>query len=155
MGREGSLTTTSAHSSMPSVADVDLLIDTSLAVPALVVGHEFHHVSAAFVRGRKVGLAGHALAETYAVITRLPRGLRVSPSAAWHLIDQEFPTRRHPSQSLDALVATLAETGIGGGATYDGLVGLVAVSHHLPLATRDRRALVTYRTVGAMVILVE
>ncbi len=39
----------------------------------------------------------------------------------------------------------LPTIGIGGGAVYDALVGAAATHHRLRLATRDRRALETYR----------
>lgn len=44
--------------------------------------------------------------------------------------------------------AALAEAGISGGAVYDALVAAAAVHHGLPLVSRDRRALDTYRALG-------
>lgn len=40
----------------------------------------------------------------------------------------------------------MAQAGISGGGVYDALVGAVAVEHGVPLVTRDRRALRTYRS---------
>ena len=40
-------------------------------------------------------------------------------------------------------------TDVAGGAIYDALVAAAAVEHNLPLLTRDRRALDSYRAVGA------
>ena len=48
---------------------------------------------------------------------------------------------------LDGLVS--AE--IAGGAVYDALVGATAAEHGIVLATRDRRALDTYRALGVEV----
>ena len=43
---------------------------------------------------------------------------------------------------------------VSGGAVYDALVGQAAATHGLPLASRDRRAIETYRAVGASVELI-
>ncbi len=43
------------------------------------------------------------------------------------------------------LLVELPRMGIAGGAVYDALVGAAAREHDLVLATRDRRALDTYR----------
>jgi len=43
------------------------------------------------------------------------------------------------------LLAHLAHEGIAGGSVYDALVGATAAEHGLPLATRDRRSVDTYR----------
>ena len=45
----------------------------------------------------------------------------------------------------------LAEHGIAGGATYDGLIALAAKSARIVLGTRDRRAEGTYRRLGVEV----
>ncbi len=49
-----------------------LAIDTSVAVPLLVQTHVAHLEVVRWWDRREVHLAGHALAETYAVLTRLP-----------------------------------------------------------------------------------
>jgi predicted nucleic acid-binding protein len=46
------------------------------------------------------------------------------------------------------LIDVLGRAGIAGGSVYDALVGATAVEHGLKLATRDQRALVTYRALG-------
>jgi len=43
------------------------------------------------------------------------------------------------------LLERLPGLGIAGGAVYDALVGAAAAHHGMRLATRDRRALDTYR----------
>jgi predicted nucleic acid-binding protein len=40
----------------------------------------------------------------------------------------------------------MAELGIAGGAVYDALVAATAAEHGITLATRDRRAADTYRS---------
>jgi predicted nucleic acid-binding protein len=44
------------------------------------------------------------------------------------------------------LLVTLADSGIAGGQVYDALVGAAAKHHGIVLATRDRRAVDTYRS---------
>ena len=41
------------------------LLDTSTAVALIVEDHEAHHATLDQVRGRRLGLAGHAWFETY------------------------------------------------------------------------------------------
>jgi predicted nucleic acid-binding protein len=45
----------------------------------------------------------------------------------------------------------LAASGIAGGAVYDALVGACALEHGVVLATRDRRALGSYRALEVRV----
>jgi hypothetical protein len=49
------------------------------------------------------------------------------------------------------LRAELHAIGVAGGAVYDGLVGACAREHALTIATRDRRALETYRALDVRV----
>jgi predicted nucleic acid-binding protein len=43
------------------------------------------------------------------------------------------------------LIELLGKAGIAGGSVYDALVGATAIEHRVKLATRDQRALATYR----------
>jgi len=103
-------------------------------------------------RGATLGLAGHAAFETYSVLTRLPGALRLSAAGARTIIDANFPASVFltPAESARAL-ATLAETGIAGGAVYDGVVALAAASAGIPLLSCDRRALPTYSALAVTV----
>lgn len=105
-----------------------LAVDTSVAVPLLTATHEAHAVVLEWASGRPLDLCGHALAETYSVLTRLPGSSRVSPDDAVRLIDSNFEMRL----PLPEAVATqahhvFARVGIEGGAIYDGLVALAAL----------------------------
>lgn len=104
---------------------------------------------AKWARGRILGLSGHALAETYSVLTRLPGDARVDPADAVKLIDENF-AESFPLGARVARVAhrEFARRGIAGGATYDGLVGLAAREHGAVLFTRDARARATYEALG-------
>lgn len=52
------------------------------------------------------------------------------------------------------MVTTLAQSGVFGGASYDGLVALEAKAHAHTLLTLDERAQTTYRRVGVEFIVV-
>ncbi len=54
-------------------------------------------------------------------------------------------------QAAQDLFHRLVRLGIAGGAVYDALVAAAAVEHQIILATRDRRALDTYRALDAKV----
>lgn len=129
-----------------------LVVDTSVAIPLLVGSHEAHGAVAAWAAERSLSISGHALAETYSVLTRLPGDARVTPADAVALIDDNFVERLTLSADESAEVhRTLAGRGVAGGAVYDGLVALAAREHDAILVTRDVRARSTYEAVGARV----
>lgn len=123
-----------------------LLVDTSVAVALAVSDHDHHEETFRTLRGRRLGLAGHAAFETFSVLTRLPPPARRTPATVARLLAKTFPESRFLGASAAAsLLAELATAGIAGGAIYDALVGAAANEHRLRLATRDRRALEVYR----------
>ena len=128
-------------------------LDTSVAVPLLVQTHHAHAAVVGWWQGREVALSGHALAETYSVLTRLPGDLRLAPADAARLIGERFvdPFVLGPEVAR-RLPEVLSRLGIAGGAVYDALVALAAVEHRASLATRDTRAKGTYEAVGAHVM---
>ena len=130
-----------------------IALDTSVAIALLVRSHAAHSGVVRWWSGREVVLSGHALAETYSVLTRLPGDARLTAADAAKLIEERFAeplvfsadrTRRLPRM--------LSQLGIVGGAVYDAMVALAAVEHDAELATRDMRARATYEMVGARVI---
>lgn len=131
---------------------VDLLVDTSVAIALLVSDHEHHTATFTALADRRLGLAGHAAFETFSVLTRLPPPARRTPGAAARLLTNNFPgTKFLSSETARALLSDLAAKGIAGGSVYDALVGAAAAEHHLALATRDRRAIGTYRALDVTV----
>jgi predicted nucleic acid-binding protein len=133
----------------------DLLVDTSVAVALVVADHDHHETTSVAVGDRRIGLAGHAAFETFSVLTRLPAPARRTPATVGRLLATSFPyTRFLSAQAATALLADLVSTDIAGGAVYDALVGACANEHGLTLATRDRRALETYRGLDVRVLLV-
>ena len=132
-----------------------IAVDTSVAIPLLVRSHHDHAAVARWWGGQDVALAGHALAETYSVLTRLPGDARLAPADAARLLTARFsaPLLLNRSRARK-LPDTLARLGIAGGAVYDALVALAAKEHDAALATRDARARGTYDAVGVELIVV-
>ena len=125
------------------------LVDTSVAVPFVVVDHQHHVAVSRVLRGQRVGLAGHAAFETFSVLTRLPPPLRRSAAAVTEVLDGSFPYSCYLSgQAASSLLGRLAASAVSGGAVYDALVGAAALEHGRLLVTRDGRAAVTYRALG-------
>jgi len=131
-----------------------LAVDTSVAVPLLVRTHAAHAAVVRWWAGQEVALSGHALAETYSVLTRLPGDLRMAAADAAQLLEDRFssPLLLGP-KTARRLPDVLSRMDIAGGAVYDALVGLAAVEHKVDLATRDARARDTYEKVGARVVI--
>jgi predicted nucleic acid-binding protein len=138
---------------MPGSADTpETLVDTSVAVALTVADHGHHEETLNALAGRRLGLAGHAAFETYSVLTRLPPPARRTPTAVARAIAANFPHSRFlDAAAAAALLERLPLAGIAGGAVYDALVGATAIEHGVPLATRDRRALETYRALEVRV----
>lgn len=141
---------------MPIKSDgLEVLLDTSCAVAIMVGGHEHQEATESAIAGRNVGLAGHARFELFSVLTRLPPQLRRSPKVVADSITLNFPSSAFlSSEAAASLLTRLGMLEIAGGSVYDALVGATAVEHDLPLATRDRRALPTYRALGVRVELI-
>jgi predicted nucleic acid-binding protein len=130
----------------------EFLVDTSVAVALTVADHEHHERTFTALGDLRLGLAGHAAFETFSVLTRLPTPARRAPATVARLLAGSFPhTRFLGAQAAASLLAKLAASGIGGGAVYDALVGARALEHGLVLATRDQRALETYRALDVRV----
>jgi len=134
---------------------VTVAVDTSVAVPLLVRSHQRHADVVRWWDGQDITLCGHALAETYSVLTRLPGDARLSAEDAARLLHARFAAPLTLSgPAAQKVHATLSRLGVAGGAVYDGLVALAAKEHGVALATRDARARGTYDAVGVNVILV-
>ena len=124
-------------------------LDTSVSVPLLLATHPLNDRMLAWAQGKTLRPCGHALAETYSVLTRLPGAMRITPAQAVALLDRNFADPLTLSGGAMATAhRTLATRGIWGGATWDGLVGLAALEHGATLVTRDARALATYDALG-------
>jgi toxin FitB len=134
---------------------VTVAVDTSVAIPLLVRSHHDHAAVVRWWNGQEVALSGHALAETYSVLTRLPGDARLAPADAARLLNARFSSPLLLSTPRSRkLPDILSRLGIAGGAVYDALVALAAKDHNAALATRDARAQGTYDAVGVTIIVV-
>ncbi|MDQ3690285.1 MAG: type II toxin-antitoxin system VapC family toxin [Chloroflexota bacterium] len=133
----------------PDNAGSLILIDSSVAVAVALKGHPDHAASAARLRGKRVGLSGHAWFETYSVLTRMPGSLRRSPVEVLQLLAKNFPESVFlTDEAAGRLGPELARLGIAGGSVYDALVGATARHHGRALLTGDLRAKGTYDALG-------
>lgn len=127
-----------------------VLLDTSVLVAALVRSHPHHEVSNAWLRAihdeRHQGvMSAHSLAETYAILTRLPLQPRISADEAWRLIERDL-IGTVEAVSLDAeqyaaLIRELAANGLTGGVIYDAVIlragGIAGTESVLTFNTAD------------------
>ena len=117
-------------------APATFFVDTSCIVAALCAWHAHHPQAAAEIERRlgareRMATAAHALAETYAVLTRFPAPHRLAPADALALLDGNFIDRAQ-IVALDvggyrALLRRAGKEGISGGRTYDALIGECAL----------------------------
>jgi len=117
--------------------------------------HAHHAAVLAAVSGEQLGLAGHAVFETYSVLTRLPAPQRLSGALAARVIHHNFPhTQQLAGTRGSDLLTDFAAAGITGAAVYDGLIGACAAQSGSTLVSCDRRAMPTYGALGVDVLLV-
>jgi predicted nucleic acid-binding protein len=123
--------------------------DTSVAVAALDSTHEAHSACRRVLVQRRPALAGHAMFETYSVLTRLPLPLRLNAVQAASVLVRAFPAECWLDASATSdIFERLAHFDIVGGSVYDALVGHAASTNRRTLLTRDRRAERTYRSLN-------
>ena len=124
-------------------------VDTSVAVPLLLRTHQAHTAVSVWSADKTLCLCGHAAAETFSVLTRLPLNVRASGDEVARVIDESFAEVVPLSPKVASSIhRELASCGISGGAVYDALVAFAAREHGLTLVTRDLRAKGTYEAVG-------
>ena len=125
-------------------------LDASAAVALVQTTNANHSVVVERTKGKRLGLAGHAMFETYSVLTRLPGNQRVGPRQAVAIIRHNFPSSHAlRASSAPDVLETLVTAEVSGGAVYDGLVALAARDADILLITCDKRALTTYARLGA------
>ena len=108
-----------------------ILLDTSVFVVAMVQGHPAHALALPWLQRLRVGtdtglVAAHSLAETYAILTKLPVQPRISPAVAQQLIKHNILDVCEvvflSDKDYVALIEHLSQLGIVGGAIYDALI---------------------------------
>ena len=111
-------------------------LDTSCMVAAVCSWHEQHPRAAAEVNRRlqarqTLVVPAPALAETYAVLTRLPPPHRLSPEDALHLVDANF-AHGATLVALDAaaylsVLRRAPDRRVAGGRIYDAIIAQCAI----------------------------
>jgi hypothetical protein len=109
-------------------------LDSSCMIAAVCLWHEHQDaVARSFERRAKRGLslviAGHALLEAYAVLTRLPSPYRLSGADASSLLTGNFSNRASvigcDGQIYTSMLSRLPASGTTGGRSYDALIATV------------------------------
>jgi predicted nucleic acid-binding protein len=105
-------------------------LDTNVIIAACLEQHEHHERAFELLErvlaGRDHGVIGaHALAEAYAVMTRLPKPLRVTPGMAASLLEENylkpFEMVTLTGMEYKQLIVRLGQAGWGGGVIYDAI----------------------------------
>jgi predicted nucleic acid-binding protein len=104
------------------------LFDTSVIIAALVESHPMHDRAFPWLRQAKANefefvVAGHTLAELYAVLSTLPIKPRISPLVAHKLIHENIEVSAKivslTSVEYSTTIKRLSELGLVGGIVYD------------------------------------
>ena len=127
-----------------------VLLDTSVLVAGLIEAHSRHASAFAWLKrirtpGTDGVIAAHSVAQTYAVLSSLPLSPRITPAAAWALIEHGvLPFVRVvdlPAREVREVVQRLSRRGLAGGIVYDALTLEAAITTNadtlLTLNTRD------------------
>lgn len=121
---------------MTTRAATVFFVDTSCIIAAVCAWHTYHALAADEIDRRLsarelLATAAHALAEAYAVLTRIPAPHRLSPADALALLEGNFIDNAKVV-ALDAagyrsLLRRAGRDGISGGRTYDAVVAECAL----------------------------
>ena len=114
-----------------------ILFDTSVLVAAIVESHPMHSRALPWLQQVKAEkttdsffVAGHTLAELYAVLTTLPVKPKISPLTARRLIHDNIETSAKiislSSSDYRDSVKQISELGLTGGIIYDALIAKAA-----------------------------
>ena len=112
-----------------------ILFDTSVIIAALVESHPMHQRAFPWLKQAKekdfeLIVAGHTVAELYAVLSSLPTRPRISPAVAWRLIHENIEAVGKivslTAAECSSTIKKISEMGLAGGITYDALIAKVA-----------------------------
>lgn len=113
-----------------------VLFDTSVLIAAFVVNHPHHDICAPWVERAKSQaiegfIASHTLAETYAVLTRLPLRPPISAELAQRLIEEnlsKFEVVSLVAADYHTVIARMVSLNLIGGSIYDVLIAQAALN---------------------------
>ena len=129
------------------VASSRVFFDTSVLLGGLIElgpsSEPAQKIMAAIAAGhvRRPHTAWHCVLEFYAVSTRLPEEVRLSPSDAWRLVDEEilrrFEVRQLPEDHRRPFLHAAADDRLFGGRIYDAHVAEIARVARVPVVVTD------------------
>jgi predicted nucleic acid-binding protein len=117
-------------------AAATFFVDTSCIIAAVCGWHKHHPEAAAEIERRlegkeRLATAAHALAEAYAVLTRMPAPHRLAPADALALLEGNFIDGARvialDAEGYRSLLKRAARDGLSGGRTYDAIIAECAV----------------------------
>ncbi len=112
-----------------------ILFDTSVLVAAIVEPHPLHAPAFTWLKRARAKefdmlIAGHTLAELYAVLTTLPIRPKITPGIVRHLIHSDIETIAKiislPPSDYSSIIKRIADLGLSGGVIYDAIIAKVA-----------------------------
>ena len=112
-----------------------VLFDTSVLVAAIVEPHPLHLSAFRWLKRARAKefdmlIAGHTLAELYAVLTTLPIRPKMTPGIVGHLIHSDVETLAKivslSPLEYSAVVKRMVNLGLSGGVIYDAIIVKVA-----------------------------
>jgi predicted nucleic acid-binding protein len=129
------------------VAPTPAFFDTSVLLGGLIdlgpASAAAQKIMAAIATGRvrQPHTAWHCCLEFYAVSTRLPEEVRLAPSDAWRLIEEEILSRftvgQLPDDRRRSFLRTAADHGIIGGRIYDAHIAEIALVRRAAVVVTD------------------
>lgn len=129
------------------VAPTRAFFDTSVLLGGLIelgpASEPAQKIMAAIATGhvRRPHTAWHCCLEFYAVSTRLPEEVRLSPAVAWRLVEEEilirFVVRQLPDDHQRSFLQTAADDGLVGGRIYDAHIAEIARVCRVPVVVTD------------------
>jgi predicted nucleic acid-binding protein len=121
--------------------------DTSVLLGGLIelgpASEPAQQIMAAISAGhvRRPRTAWHCCLEFYAVSTRLPEEVRLLPSDAWRLVDEEilsrFEVRQLPEDHRRSFLRAAADDRLVGGRIYDAHIAEIARAARVPVVVTD------------------
>jgi predicted nucleic acid-binding protein len=109
---------------------VKIYLDTNIVVADAVTGHVHHANASALLRQIESRrwtpvIVAHGLAEIYSVLTRAPYTPRISPAAAWQILEENvvaaFEIETLSRSEYIRVLKDCAAQGWGGGRIHDAL----------------------------------
>ena len=129
------------------VAPSRAFFDTSVLLGGLIelgpASEPAQKIMAAIATGRvrRPHTAWHCCLEFYAVSTRLPEEVRLSPADAWRLVEEEilsrFVVRQLPDDHWRSFLHAAVDGGLVGGRIYDAHIAAIARVSRVPVVVTD------------------